>query len=123
MRTCKTSTPCPEASKPAPNFVLSTQNSHVFDLHAAVPYWSMSEEDRVRYWDDAIHFTPDGYDLIGQRVGIALVSLLVKERTKSDTPARQRRVYRDDDLVFAEESGDPDSLNQGYVIVRRKDLD
>lgn len=83
----------------------------------------MTEEDRSRYWDDAVHFTPDGYDLIGQRVGIALVSLLVKERTKTDTPARQRRVYRDDDCIFDEECGDPGAIDQGYIIVRRKDLD
>lgn len=83
----------------------------------------MTEADRKRYWDDWIHFTPDGYDLIGQRVGIALVSLLVKERTQADTPARQRRVYRDDDRTFEEESGNPDAISRGYVIVRRKDLD
>ncbi len=48
----------------------------------------MSETDRKRYWDDAVHFTPDGYDLIGQKVGLALVSLLVKERTAS-SPRRR----------------------------------
>jgi hypothetical protein len=83
----------------------------------------MSESERERYWDDMVHFTPDGYDLIGQKVGIALVSLLVKERTSQETPARRRRVYRDDDLIFDEEGGNPFVIDQGYIVVRRKDLD
>ena len=82
----------------------------------------MSETDRKRYWDDAVHFTPDGYDLIGQKVGLALVSLLVKERTAS-SPRRRSRKFKDDHLSFDEEVGDPTELAQGYIVVRRKDLD
>ncbi|KAH8893847.1 SGNH hydrolase [Thozetella sp. PMI_491] len=96
------------------------KNFHVFDLHDAVPYFAMSEADRERYWDDAVHFTPDGYDLIGQKLGLAFVSLLVRERAE---PARRRlRKFRDDDVAFAEETGDPTAIDQGYIVVRRTDL-
>lgn len=102
---------------------MDLSNSHVYDLHAAVPYFAMSEDDRKLYWDDRIHFTPDGYDLIGKKVGMALVSLLVKDKFKDESPARRRRNFRDDDAMFEEEGGDPNSLNQGYIVVRRKDLE
>lgn len=83
----------------------------------------MSASDRELYWDDAIHFTPDGYDLVGKEVGMGLVKILEKERAKNTPPARKRRLFRDDDKVFEEEDGDPGTLDQGYVVVRRKDLD
>ncbi|KAH8910403.1 SGNH hydrolase [Coniochaeta sp. PMI_546] len=99
------------------------ENFHVFDLHAAIPYFAMSEADREEHWDDNIHFTPSGYDLIGKKVGMALVSLLVKEKLKDESPAKRRRNFRDDDGMFEEEGGDPKSLDQGYIVVRRKDLE
>jgi hypothetical protein len=95
----------------------------VFDLNGAVPYYAMSEEDREKYWDDHIHFTPDGYDHIGTKVGMALVSLLVKDKLKHESPAKRRRNFRDDDGMFEEEGGNPNSLDQGYIVVRRKDLE
>jgi hypothetical protein len=82
----------------------------------------MSEEDRKKYWDDHLHFTPDGYDLVGNKVGIALVSLLAAERGEL-RPAKRRRMFRDDDKKFAEETGDPSAIDQGYVVVRRADLE
>ena len=99
-------------------------NSHVFDLNAVIPYFAMSEGDRERYWDDAIHFTPDGYDLLGNKVGIALVNILAKERADAmPIPAKKRRVFRDDNKVFEEEVGNPTEIDQGYIVVRRQDLD
>ncbi|KAK3363119.1 SGNH hydrolase-type esterase domain-containing protein [Lasiosphaeria hispida] len=95
---------------------------HVFDLHSAVPYFAMSAQDQERYWDDGVHFTSDGYDLIGNKVGISLVSILAKERA-ANTPAKKRRVFRDDEKSFEEEVGDPTAIDQGYIVVRRKDLD
>lgn len=50
--------------------------SYAFDLHKAVPYWSLSEEERYRYWDDTVHLAPDGYDLMGEKVGQMMVQLL-----------------------------------------------
>ncbi|KAK0628401.1 SGNH hydrolase-type esterase domain-containing protein [Bombardia bombarda] len=97
---------------------------HVFDLFAAVPFQSMSAQDKERYWDDGLHFTPDGYDLIGNKIGIMLVSVLAREKAENDpVPSRRRRFFRDDEKVFDEEDDDPGSLNKGYIVVRRRDLD
>ncbi|KAK3330776.1 SGNH hydrolase-type esterase domain-containing protein [Apodospora peruviana] len=100
-------------------------NFHAFDLHAAIPYFAMSAEDRRRYWDDAIHFTPDGYDFIGNKVGIYLVSILAREKAENDpSPAKRRRWFKDDEKVFDEEENEsPKAIDRGYVVVRRRDLD
>ncbi|KUI54970.1 hypothetical protein VP1G_02358 [Cytospora mali] len=45
---------------------------HTFDLHGALP----CDSAHVKYWDDAIHFTPDGYDFIGDKVGMALRGII-----------------------------------------------
>jgi hypothetical protein len=42
----------------------------------------MSEADRDRYMDDAIHFTPDGYDLIGQKIGTTLLGSMAKDKAR-----------------------------------------
>jgi hypothetical protein len=84
----------------------------------------MSPSDRERYWDDHIHFTADGYDLIGNKVGMALVSLLAQERGNEPArPQKRRRLFKGDDKAFEEEVGDPSAIDQGYVVVRRADLD
>ncbi|KAE8444691.1 hypothetical protein EG329_014348 [Mollisiaceae sp. DMI_Dod_QoI] len=51
-------------------------NYYIFDLHESVPYRGMSEEERKIVWDDGIHFTPAGYDLVGSRIAKRLVELL-----------------------------------------------
>ncbi|KAL1848914.1 hypothetical protein Daus18300_013423 [Diaporthe australafricana] len=53
-------------------------NFHVFDLCEALP----CDSDHAKYWDDAIHFTPDGYNFIGDKVGVALMGIIVAERAK-----------------------------------------
>jgi hypothetical protein len=83
----------------------------------------MSISDRKQFWDDAVHFTPDGYNLVGNKIGMALVKLLEKEKEVNPPPPKRRRLFRDDNKVFEEEVGDPNALGQGYVVVRRKDLD
>ncbi len=113
-------------SFPNPTHHLTHETSHVYDLNKSVTYFSMSEPDRARYWDDLIHFTPDGYDLIGHKVGMALVSLLARDTTHAPTrPQRRQRVFRGDDKAFDEEAdGDhPWVIDRGYVVVRWKDLE
>jgi len=84
----------------------------------------MSETDRKKYWDDHIHFTPDGYDLIGNKVGVALVSILAKEKALSpQRPQKRRRLFKGDEKKYEEEDGDPSAIDQGYVVVRRVDLE
>ena len=77
----------------------------------------MSEEDNEKYWDDLIHMTPAGYDLMGEKIAEHLIPILNRE----GIPGRKR--FRDDGKVFEEEDGDPSCLDQGYIVVRRKDLD
>ncbi|KAK1780672.1 SGNH hydrolase-type esterase domain-containing protein [Copromyces sp. CBS 386.78] len=104
-------------------------NYYTFDLHAAFPYYGMSEADRKRYWDDGIHFTPEGYDRMGNKIGVMLVSLLVKEKSDNDrTPmGRKRRMFKGDEKVFEEEEDPAEpttpGLDKGYIVVRRRDLD
>lgn len=103
-------------------------NSHVFDLDAAIPYQSMSTPERRRYWDaDRCHLTPDGYDLMGEKIAAALVELIMPpgrlQPSAAARPAKKRRKnFRDDDKSFDEEDGDERSLDQGWIVVRRTDL-
>ncbi|KAH8774531.1 SGNH hydrolase-type esterase domain-containing protein [Diaporthe sp. PMI_573] len=55
-------------------------NFYTFDLHDALP----CDDDHRKYWDDAIHFTPEGYTFIGDRVGCSLMGIIVAERTKAE---------------------------------------
>lgn len=83
----------------------------------------MSAAEKERYWDDHLHFTPAGYDLIGKEVGIGLVSILATDRALNPPREKRRRRFRDDDKKFLEETGDPTAIDQGYVVVRRVDLE
>ncbi|PQE12798.1 GDSL-like lipase acylhydrolase protein [Rutstroemia sp. NJR-2017a BBW] len=58
------------------------ENFHVFDLHKAMPYWSMPEEERGRIWIDGVHFTEEGYDRMGTLVGAALHDLMTGKNLK-----------------------------------------
>lgn len=92
-----------------------------------MPYHSLSEADRKKHWAaDRRHLTADGYDMAGNKVGMALVSiLLAAERPANACPAkrRRRRMFKDDDRHFDEEAGDPAAIDRGYVVVRWVDLD
>ena len=106
--------------------------SHAFDFKTAFSYDAMSEEERTHYWDDAVHFTPAGYDLMGEQIATALIGILKAEdnaaagpqtTTLSAVRPRKRKIFPDDDKDFEEEQGRADELRRGYVVVRRKDLD
>lgn len=58
---------------------LTHLHSYTFDLHDALP----CDADHRKYWDDAIHFTPDGYNFIGDKVGVALMGIIVAEKSKA----------------------------------------
>lgn len=62
----------------APIELLTNIHSHVLDLHDALPY----DSTHAKYWDDAVHFTPAGYDLIGDKIGTVITSLIVAERAQ-----------------------------------------
>lgn len=107
---------------------LADLSSFVFDLAAAIPFWSLADAERERYWDDAIHLTPDGYDLMGERIAAHLVDLIMppgrlQPQVNGHRPNKRKRVFKDDDKLFEEEVGDDNLLDQGYYVVRRKDLE
>ena len=98
--------------------------SHAFDLHAVIPYHSLPEEDREKYWDDGVHLSSDGYDWMGGHIADHLIELISKQRSSVTPQRRPRRLARpEDEAVTEEEQGHPSAINQGYVIVRRRDLD
>eukprot|EP00879_Flechtneria_rotunda_P021836 GHRR01023026.1.p1 GENE.GHRR01023026.1~~GHRR01023026.1.p1 ORF type:complete len:206 (+),score=58.77 GHRR01023026.1:1090-1707(+) len=47
-----------------------------FDLAAALPYESMQEEQRWDIWDDGVHLTVRGYDVMGELIHNALMPLI-----------------------------------------------
>ncbi|PKY05169.1 SGNH hydrolase [Aspergillus campestris IBT 28561] len=49
---------------------------HAFDLHAKIPYHASSEEFKEKMWDDGLHLTPHGYDLVGNEVADHLIELI-----------------------------------------------
>ena len=47
----------------------AVQNKDVtmmFDLHEKMPFHSLKDEEREMYWDDGLHFTPNGYKYWGE---------------------------------------------------------
>eukprot|EP00466_Bigelowiella_natans_P013980 jgi/Bigna1/77855/fgenesh1_pg.50_\ len=47
---------------------LGSSKTHVIDFGAKFPYFSLSEEDKRDLWDDGLHYTPQGYDRMGEIV-------------------------------------------------------
>ncbi|PFH55847.1 hypothetical protein XA68_17516 [Ophiocordyceps unilateralis] len=96
-------------------------NFYAFDLFSKIPYHSLEQAERDRFWDDGLHLTPDGYDWMGGHVADELLRIL-----KPPVNPRAQRLSKDrerDDGAFDEEAGSPYEISRGYVVVRRKDLD
>ncbi|KAH8820419.1 SGNH hydrolase-type esterase domain-containing protein [Xylogone sp. PMI_703] len=51
-------------------------NFYTLDLHGAMPYWNMTEDQRQVLWDDGVHFTTEGYDLMGSIVSDRLFEIV-----------------------------------------------
>ncbi|UPK99088.1 hypothetical protein LCI18_010023 [Fusarium solani-melongenae] len=94
-------------------------NYYSFDLHAHIPFHSLSEADREKYWDDGLHLRDDGYDWMGNHIAGALIDILRREGILG-SPSQ---LESEDDFVFEEEEGNPRKISEGYVVVRKKDLD
>ncbi|KAI5926329.1 SGNH hydrolase [Camillea tinctor] len=99
-----------------------------FDLAAAIPHHTATPAERAaHWWHDGVHMSAGGYDLFGTRVAESLAPIIrLAEAQDTDisdivTDARQRRAI--EDLIVEEERGDPRLLSQGYIVVRRRDLD
>lgn len=70
--------------------------------------------------------TPEGYDLMGEKIAAALVNIIMppgRLQSNGERAPKRRRVFKDDDKNFDEEDGDDSLLDQGYIIIRRKDLE
>lgn len=46
------------------------------DLCAAVPYFNMSDAQKPRIWDDGLHLTMAGYEMMGEAIAAKLIELL-----------------------------------------------
>ncbi|KAF4984827.1 hypothetical protein FZEAL_55 [Fusarium zealandicum] len=97
-------------------------NYYAFDLHAHIPYHSLSEQDRAKYWDDGVHLRDDGYDWMGNHIANALIDILRREGTLEPASSAPPEDLLDDDFSFDEEDGNPRNIHEGYVVVRKKDL-
>lgn len=104
------------------------QNFYTFDLFEAIPFHKMSFLDREKNWEvDGIHFTADGYDCMGEKIAEALTKIMNLEEAQSTeistviADVRQRRQI--EEMILDEEMGDPKRLSQGYIVVRKRDLD
>ncbi|OHF01337.1 GDSL-like Lipase/Acylhydrolase [Colletotrichum orchidophilum] len=106
------------------NAILSHQSSnyHAFDLNPRIPYHSLTERERKRYWDDGLHLTPAGYDWMGTHIAAALRDFIELERNPQSKRAQRARRNVEEEISFDEEDGDPRSLSEGYVFVRMRDL-
>lgn len=105
-----------------------TPLSYFFDLESHIPYHSLTSEDRDNYWDDGLHLQPAGYDWMGEHIAEGLIRILNRE--DASAPAASNRSTRkpvtkppEESVSFDEESGNPKNINEGYVVVRKRDLD
>ncbi|KAG0650846.1 hypothetical protein D0Z07_2285 [Hyphodiscus hymeniophilus] len=57
---------------------------YVFDLHSAMPYHSMSEQEREEVWDDGLHFTPRGYEVMGEFVTRRMLEIIESEEKQGN---------------------------------------
>ncbi|KAJ1326781.1 acyl-CoA thioesterase I [Microdochium nivale] len=112
------------------SFIKTTKKRGFFyhDLHATFPYHTLTAERRSELWDpDGLHMRAAGYVEVGSLVADELIRLVrLQEATETEissiaADARQRRAV--EDLILEEERGNPKLLSQGYIYVRRADLD
>lgn len=102
--------------------------SYSFDLTPRIPYHSLSKEERDTYWDDGVHLTGDGYDWMGGHIADALLQIVSQEGkspevAKPKPKSRRSPAKKEDERALDEEAGSPNHISQGYVVVRKKDLD
>ncbi|KAJ6041591.1 SGNH hydrolase [Penicillium canescens] len=64
------------------SYILAHQSEriHAFDLHSKIPYHTGSENFREEIFDDGLHLTARGYDLMGSMIGEHLANLLKEEK-------------------------------------------
>ncbi|KAM0365641.1 hypothetical protein ACHAPK_009507 [Fusarium culmorum] len=100
-----------------------TIDSYAFDLKSKIPFHSLSQQDRHRYWDDHVHLGKEGYDWMGNHIADALIDILWHEGTFEQPSETSDEVDVEEEFVYDEEDGNPHNINEGYIVVRKKDLD
>ncbi|RQM05218.1 hypothetical protein DH86_00004242, partial [Scytalidium sp. 3C] len=62
-------------------------NFYTLDLHAAMPYWNMTDDQRQELWSDGLHFTAEGYELMGSIISDRLFEIISEQPSFSvETP-------------------------------------
>ena len=51
------------------------------DVAAAIPWSGMSEPKRKRIWDDAVHLTKEGYELMGDAIADRLIQIVNESKS------------------------------------------
>lgn len=77
----------------------------LFDLNKKIPYHSLPAEERDRIWDDGVHFTPAGYDLMGEYLAERLVQIISPPNIEANpnaenTTATQPHISSDSNLAI-----------------------
>ena len=64
----------------------SQGTSYVCDLYSKIPYAKLDEAARERLWDDGLHLTEVGYNLMGEVIAERLFEILREEGTEIVAP-------------------------------------
>ena len=64
------------------------RSSYTYDLREAVPWEGMPDERRQEIWDDPVHFTAKGYDLIGTLLAERLKDIVQSQSDRRTAPGR-----------------------------------
>ncbi|TVY85452.1 hypothetical protein LSUE1_G000153 [Lachnellula suecica] len=96
-------------------------NSHAIDLAARIPFENMTEEERRDIWDDGVHFTEKGYDLMGSVIAERLSEIISAEREGGveGASASQKAGFEDQG---AKENESPGQENQAEDVTEGRRL-
>lgn len=100
----------------------SSSSSHTLDLKTHIQFVApLGDKKGEEYWDDNVHFSPKGYDMIGECIAQRLIRLIRQEDEKDQ--ADDTAVASVKTSGWEEEMGDPRNISEGYVVVEKRDLD
>jgi hypothetical protein len=86
------------------------------NLLEKIPYHTLNEFLKNKYWGDGVHLTEDGYDWMGEHIAGTLIDI-VQRRDKDATDGKCG-----ENTDYEEERGNPGDISQGYIVVRKTDL-
>jgi hypothetical protein len=103
--------------------------SHSFNLEAGIPFHSLAKEDQVHLWNDDVHPSKDGYNLMGDVIATELLKVLADERNRqkgaSEAATNGKRSSArptEGEREIEEERANPRRISQDYIWVRKSDL-